>query len=359
MININNWVKQQISNKERIALPIMTHPGIEMIGKTVKEAVQDGEVHALAIEKLSEVYPTAATTVIMDLTLEAEAFGTPIEFQQDEMPHLLGRLVTNAEDIEALQVPDLSAGRIPEYLKANRLTVEATRNKPVFAGVIGPFSLAGRLYDMSEIMVACYTEPESIHCLLDKCNRFILNYCTELKKTGCSGVVIAEPAAGLLSNEDCIEFSSEYIKKIVETLQDDTFLVILHNCGNTGHCTEAMLYTGANAYHFGNAIEMTEALKSCPSDKLILGNADPVGVLKLLPAAEVKAYISGLLNRTSGYDNFVLSTGCDLPPHVPAENIAAFFEALKDYNDALESNKVQAEGINQEQLIPELCDTNN
>jgi len=334
MIDINNWVSEIISSQERIALPIMTHPGIEMIGRTVKDAVQLGEVHAQAIKKLNEVYPSAATTVIMDLTLEAEAFGAQIEFQEDEMPHLLGRLVSSSEEIKALQIPDLSAGRVPQYLLANRLTVEGNCNKPVFAGVIGPFSLAGRLFDMSEIMVACYIEPDTIHCLLDKCTQFILSYCTELKRIGCSGVVVAEPAAGLLSNEDCLEFSSIYIKKIVDALQDNTFLVILHNCGNTGNCTEAMLYTGANAYHFGNTIDMTEALKSCPKDKLIMGNVDPVGVLKLLSASEVKAYTGALLNRTAGFDNFVLSTGCDLPPHVPAENIRAFFDALKEFNHA-------------------------
>jgi uroporphyrinogen decarboxylase len=310
----------------------MTHPGIEMIGRSVKEAVQSGEVHAQAIKKLSEVYPSAATTVIMDLTVEAEAFGAPVEIQEDEMPHLRGRLVSNAAEVEALQVPDLSAGRIPQYLLANRLTVEWNHDKPVFAGVIGPFSLAGRLYDMSEIMVACYTEPETIHVLLDKCTRFIVKYCTELKRIGCSGVLIAEPAAGLLSNEDCIDFSSIYIKRIVEALQDNTFLVILHNCGNTGHCTDAMLFTGANAYHFGNAINMTEALRSCPKDKLIMGNVDPVGILKLLSASGVKAYVGDLLDKTAGFENFVLSTGCDLPPHVPEENIVAFFTALKEFN---------------------------
>lgn len=333
MINIDHWIHQQIKSNNRIAIPIMTHPGIEMIGKKVIDAVRDGEVHALAIKKLNEVYPTAATTVIMDLTVEAEAFGTKIEFQDNEMPHLLGRLVTCSEDIENLQVPDLSAGRIPQYLKANRLTVERTKDKPVFAGIIGPFSLAGRLYDMSEIMVACYTEPESINNLLEKCTKFLLTYCQELKKIGCSGVVIAEPAAGLLSNEDCQTLSSEFIKRIVEAVQDDSFLVILHNCGNQGHCTEAMLYTGANAYHFGNAIDMVEALKSCPKDKLIMGNIDPVGVMKQRSAEDVKAYTTDLLNRTSGFDNFVLSTGCDLPPHVPTKNIAAFFEALKEYNE--------------------------
>jgi uroporphyrinogen decarboxylase len=94
-----------------------------------------------------------------------------------------------------------------------------------------------------------------------------------------------------------------------------------------------MLYTGADAYHFGNAIDMVETLKVCPKDKLIMGNVDPVGIMKMKSGNEVKAYITDLLNKTSGFDNFVLSTGCDLPPHVPAENIIAFFEALNDYNN--------------------------
>lgn len=332
MINMKSWIAQQIENNTRISIPIMTHPGIEMIGKTVKDAVQNGDVHAQAIKKLAEVYPSAATTVIMDLTLEAEAFGCKIEFQENDMPHILGRLVASAEDIENLKVPDMNAGRMQEYLKANKLSVAMGFDKPVLAGVIGPFSLAGRLYDVSEIMMACYIEPDAIMMLLDKCTEFIINYCRELKAIGCSGVVVAEPAAGLLSNEDCQVFSSLYVKRLVDELQDDTFTIILHNCGNKGHCTEAMLYTGADAYHFGNAIDMVETLEYCPKDKLIMGNIDPVGVMKSKNPAEIKAYIADLLERTSEFNNFVLSTGCDLPPHVPAENIKAFFEALSEFN---------------------------
>lgn len=332
MINMKSWIAQQIENKTRISIPIMTHPGIEMIGKTVKDAVQDGEVHAQAIKKLAEVYPSAATTVIMDLTLEAEAFGCQIEFQENDMPHILGRLVASAEDIENLKVPDLNAGRMQEYLKANKLTVAMGIDKPVLAGVIGPFSLAGRLYDVSEIMMACYMEPDAIMLLLDKCTDFIIKYCRELKAIGCSGVVVAEPAAGLLSNEDCQMFSSEYVKRLVDELQDDSFTIILHNCGNRGHCTDAMIYTGADAFHFGNAIDMVETLKVCPKNKLIMGNVDPVGVMKMRTPIEIKAYLADLLERTSEHDNFVLSTGCDLPPHVPAENVEAFFEALIDFN---------------------------
>jgi len=332
MINMKSWIYQQLTNGTRISVTIMTHPGIEMIGKTVKDAVQNGEIHASAIKKLAEVYPSAATTVIMDLTLEAEAFGCQIEFQENDMPHILGRLLTSAEDIENLRVPDLNAGRMQEYLKANKLTVGMGLEKPVLAGVIGPFSLAGRLYDVSEIMMACYIEPDSVMMLLDKCTEFIIKYCHELKAIGCSGVVVAEPAAGLLANEDCEIFSSVYVKKIVDELQDETFTIVLHNCGNRGHCTEAMLSTGADAYHFGNAIDMVETLKTCPTDKLIMGNVDPVGIMKMKTPSEIKTFVSELLYKTAEFNNFVISTGCDLPPHVPAENIIAFFEALDEFN---------------------------
>lgn len=332
MVNMTAWANDLIKGPHRVAIPIMTHPGIEMINEKIINALQNGEIHALAIEKLNEVYPVAAKTVIMDLTLEAEAFGCNIEFQEDEMPHILGRLVTNAQEIEALRVPEITEGRVPHYILANKLTVESTTGKPVFAGVIGPFSLAGRLFDVSEIMMACYIEPDVIHLLLNKCTMFIINYCKALKNAGCAGVLVAEPAAGLLSNDDCLMFSSEYVKMIVDAVQDEYFTVILHNCGNSGHCNQATLYTGANAYHFGNAIDMVETLDYFPKDKLILGNVDPVGILKQSTPNEIKYYVTNLLKKTANYKNFILSTGCDLPPHVPAINIEAFFEALTEYN---------------------------
>src|SRR5690606_27512892 len=106
----------------------------------------------------------------------------------------------------------------------------------------------------------------------------------------------------------------------------------LHNCGNQGQCTQAMLDTGADAYHFGNAIDMVKTLHSCPADKIIMGNIDPVGVMKLQTASEVQISVSHLLKQTAEFKNFILSTGCDTPPKVPKENIDAFFAALKDFN---------------------------
>ena len=329
---MKKWIEQVMASEKRIALPIMTHPGIEYIGKTVREAVTDGEVHFAAIKALAERFPSAASTVIMDLTVEAEAFGAPILIADEEIPTVTGRLVSDAASVEALQVPSLEAGRVPEYLKANRLAAAQITDRPVLAGCIGPFSLAGRLYDMSEIMVAIYLEPDVIMALLDKCTAFLIDYCKALKATGVAGVVMAEPAAGLLSNEDHQMYATPYIKQIVDAVQDDDFTVILHNCGNTGQCTGAMVETGAAAMHFGNLVDIPQALTEVPSDILVMGNLDPVVVMQQATPEEVAAATTDLLEKTRGAKNFVISTGCDLPPAVPEANRTAFFAAVEAFN---------------------------
>lgn len=328
---MNRWVEETLKGKERQALLIMTHPGIEATGHTTREAVTDGAVHYEAIKNVLDTYPNMACTVIMDLTVEAEAFGAEIMMPEHEIPNVTGRLVSDWDSVDKLAVPTLDAARVPEYLKANKLAV-AHAGKPVFSGCIGPFSLAGRLYDMSEIMIGIYIDTDAVRLLLEKCTRFIIDYCKAFKALGATGVIIAEPAAGLLSNDDCLEYSTRYVRQIVEAVQDDDFVVVLHNCGNTGQCTDAMLKTGAAALHFGNAIDMKNALSECPESVLVMGNLDPVGLFKQASPQQVYQATATLLEETSSWKNFVISSGCDMPPGVPAENIEAFFRALADYN---------------------------
>lgn len=330
---MKKWIDSLMAAPKRVAVPIMTHPGIEYIGRTVREAVTDGEVHFEAIRALAERYPSAASTVIMDLTVEAEAFGAKILIPEHEIPTVTERLVSDAASVEALEVPSLDKGRVPEFLKANRLSAEHITDRPVLAGCIGPFSLAGRLYDMSEIMVAIYIEPEVIMALLDKCTAFLIDYCKALKATGVAGVVMAEPAAGLLSDEDHMMYATPYVKQIVDAVQDDDFTVILHNCGNMGQCTHAMVECGARALHFGNLVDIPQALQEVPEEMLVMGNLDPVNVMQQATPEAVAAATTDLLEKTAGAKNFVLSTGCDLPPEVPEVNIQAFFEALEKFNE--------------------------
>ncbi len=331
-LNMVQWRKAIITSNKHAAIPIMTHPGIDFINKRVIDAVTNGEVHYKAIKALADNFPTSAATIIMDLTVESEAFGCKITFGDHEVPAVAERLVCDEESVKKLKVPSLQTGRVQEYLKASRLAAENIHDRPVIGGCIGPFSLAGRLFDMTEIMTAAYIEPDTILELLEKCTQFLISYVIAMKNTGINGIVIAEPAAGLLDESMCDIFSSAFVKRIVEATQDENFLVILHNCGNTGHVTQSMVSTGAMGLHFGNRIDMVKTLNEVPNNILVMGNLDPVGAFKMSSAAEMNTLTTNLLRETINFPNFIISSGCDTPPGVPAENIKAFFESIDNFN---------------------------
>lgn len=124
-MELSLYIKDKLVSGKRVAIPIMTHPGIELLGKRVLDAVTNGEIHYHAIRTLNECFPqSAACTTIMDLTVEAEAFGARLSMSPNEVPSVCGRLLTGYADVEALQIPSVESGRMPQYLLADRLAAE-------------------------------------------------------------------------------------------------------------------------------------------------------------------------------------------------------------------------------------------
>lgn len=180
--------------------------------------------------------------------------------------------------------------------------------------------------------MALILDPDTVHQLLEKVTAFLIEYAKAFKNSGANGIIIAEPAAGLLSPQHCDEFSSAYVQKIVAAVQDDHFMIILHNCGNTKNLVDSMLSTGAMGFHFGNAVAMTDILPQVPADKIAFGNIDPARVFKNGSVADMQAQTLELLEQTAAFPNFVLSSGCDVPPGTPLENVAAFYQTLERFN---------------------------
>lgn len=330
--NMKAWMHHVLNTPQRVAVPVLTYPAAAMAGLNILEIVRKAEAHYACVKVIVENYPTAAAVTCMDLSVEAEAFGSQVAFTENEVPTVIEGVMRTIDEVEKVIVPDITKGRALEYVKAAGLTARAVNDRPTLAGMIGPVSLAGRLFDMTEMMVALMLEPEKTHVLLEKSTRYLVAYAQAFKAAGAHGILIAEPAAGLLSPQQCHAFSSHYVKMIVDAVQDEHFMVILHNCGQTINLVESMLSTGCMGYHFGNAVDMTRILPQIPAGAMALGNIDPVGVMKNGTATQVRERTQALLKKTAGYPNFVLSTGCDVPPGTPRENLDAFFLALEDFN---------------------------
>ncbi len=326
------FISQILSSGKRKAIPIMTSPGIELIGAKPRDVFQDGELQFKCIKALVAECPADMHVTFMDLSIEAEAFGSSITYSDHENPTVSAPLASDAGAIAALKVPAVGTKRTAEVIKCAKLCAE-NLERPTLCGIIGPYSLAGRLADMTEMMMLAAGEPETAHALLAKTTEFLTGYLKALKATGVAGVLIAEPAAGLLSPDMCQEFAADYVRKIIAGVKDESFMVVLHNCGKTEKQVDALRSTGADAIHVGNAVDILDILPQVPADYPVMGNLDPVNVFKTMDTDSVYRKTAELLERTSGYRNYVLSSGCDLPPAVPIANVKAFFRALNDYNN--------------------------
>jgi uroporphyrinogen decarboxylase len=323
------FVEYVLRQEKRLGLPILTYPGAALIGASVRDLVTRPQTQAAAQAALHQRHPSPFALTAMDLSAEAEAFGSKVLLTDTEIPTVIERLATTREAAEALVVPEPGARRTAVYLE----TVGELRKLPgkqfVFAGMVGPFSLASRLFGVGEALSLTVDDPDLMHLLVRKSAQFLTGYARAFRQAGADGVIVAEPTAGLLSPRALAAFSSAYVREMVAAVDDGHFTLVLHNCAAKLVHLPAVLQSGAKAFHFGAPMDLPAALQQAPADVVLCGNLDPAKVFVNGTPAEVGAAARQLLAATASHRNFVLSSGCDVPPGSPLANIAAFYEALR------------------------------
>ena len=330
--NMKQWVAEQIAAPRKKPLPVLSFPSIQMMGITVRDLISSSDKQAEGMKLIADREDTAASVSLMDLSLEAEAFGSTIRVSDDEVPTVIGALVTSEEEAEALEIPEIGTGRTGIYVEAIEKAVKLITDRPVLAGTIGPFSLAGRLIGVSEALVLCYEEPDMVHAVMEKATQFLIKYINAYKAVGADGVFMAEPLTGLLSPALEEEFSTPYVKRIVEATQTDEFGIFYHNCGNNVvQMADSLATLGVMGYHFGNVINVADILPKLPGDTIVMGNVDPARQLRNGTPESVRQATLDVMEACCGYPNFVISSGCDIPPMSPWENIEAFFGAVNEF----------------------------
>ena len=330
--NMKQWVADTIAAPTKQAVPVLSFPAVQLMDITVRDLISRSEYQAKGMKMVADKVASGASVSLMDLSVEAECFGSEIRVSDDEVPTVVGAIVTDEDEADALEVPAVGVCRTGIYIDAIAKASEMITDRPVFAGVIGPFSLAGRLMDVGEAMAYCYEEPDMVHTVLEKTTAFLIEYCNAYKAAGANGVVMAEPLAGMLSPNLAEEFSHPYVKQIVDAVQTDEFALIYHNCGdNVALMTDGIYGIGAMGYHFGNACRLADMIPSAPADVLVMGNVDPAGQINQGTPESVREATVKVMEECCHAPNFVISTGCDIPPMSPWANIEAFFAAAEEF----------------------------
>jgi len=331
MATIRNLI---LSSPQRLAVPVLSYPAAPLTGHTVRDLVTDPAAQVAVQQALRERYGLAVVLTPMDLSVEGEEFGASVRMTDHEIPSVSGRVVTSEAEIDRLAVPRVGAGRSAVYLEAVRRLAALPGRPPVLAGMIGPFSLAARLFGVGEALAETIERPAMLQVLVAKAAAFLTAYAAAFRQAGAAGVIIAEPTAGLVSPRATAEFSSGHLRRLIAAVADEHFEVILHNCGARLAHLPATLESGAQVCHFGRPMDLPAALARVPSGVVLGGNLDPAEVFVQASSDAVRQRTTALLAATRGRREFFISSGCDVPPDAPLANIDAFFAAVRDFNAA-------------------------
>ncbi len=318
-----------LKSTTRQIMPVATFPGAVASGRKVIEMVNDPKVQAEVSMALREKLGMPFWQSAMDLSVEAQAFGAQVRLVDDEVPTVMGRLISDAAGVRALQVPAVGAGRTNVYLDTVRILARQPDSPFVIGGCIGPFTLAGRLFGVSESLEFAMNEPEAMEELVGKATDFLIAYVNAFKKAGAKALFMAEPTAGLLSPKMLGRLSSPFVRRIVDAVEDGSFGIILHNCAAKTVHLPHILQSGATALHFGQPMDLAAAAKHVPGNVVVCGNLDPSGVFVGLQPAEITARTETLCRAIAGQRNVVISSGCDIPPNAPVAHIQAFMAAVR------------------------------
>ncbi len=318
-----------VSSNTRKAVPLAGYPAVQLTQSSVKQNIFNAELHARSLYKLVAATRPDMVFTMMDLSVEAGALGLPVRFPLDDTATVEEHPVACINDLNQFKVLDpIYDGRLWVYLEATRILAQKL-DVAIGAYVTGPFTLAGLMIGATEIAIASLDNPELVAATLTLCEQVCIQYAKAFEASGADVICVVDPTSVMLSPDLFDQFAGSSVANVVRRLN---LPGVLHVCGDTTHLIDRMCRTGVQALSLDTGVDIPAILPRVPPDIVIMGNIDPVGVMLNGSPGDVRDAVFGLLEATSRFPNFILSTGCDLPVDTPIANIASFCDAARDYS---------------------------
>ena len=328
-------VREAYSNGRRLVAPLMGFPGLQMIDSNIKVAQQNYGIHFNAIKALVKEFEPDVAFPLMDLSVEVNALGRYTVFPKEDTP-TVPKDTFGFEELEKLKNIGITYDtRLLGYVETVKLMHISLKEETVIgAYVAGPYSMAGLIMGADNASLATILEPDKLDELCKFTTERILEYIRLLTSAGAQAICILEPSSVMLGPDEFERFSARYVKDICNNYKYSDISIIYHVCGNTMHLTEMMVDSGVDALSLDSpsaGIDLPAAAKRIKNETILIGNIDPTGTILTGTPEQLEEEVIQLLKSMDFFENFVLSTGCDLPQKVPLENITAFMKAGKNY----------------------------
>lgn len=317
-------------------MPITMMFACDRIGAQYRDYATDYQVLVNGQSQTAAEFDFDYVNTMSDPAGEAADVGAPVKYFPDQPPALdeANALLADKGRLRDLKVPDpFTSPRMSNRLRALALHCQSGNQERLIEGWIeGPIAEAADLRGINNLMMDFYDDPGFVTELFDFVLELELAFAKAQVASGAELMGVGDAAASLAGPNIYKDFVWPYEKRMIEGLQSLGARTRLHICGNTRPILGFLGRLGCDIVDLDWMAPLAEARAAMGPRQVLLGNVDPVRVLRNGTAEEVYAAVAEC-HRQAG-DRFIVSAGCEVVRDTPVENLRAMLRYAREHSVA-------------------------
>ena len=174
-------------------------------------------------------------------------------------------------------------------------------------------------------MMDFFDDPAFIQELFEFTLQMGLQFARAQVEAGVDLIGVGDAAASLVGPQIYEQYVWSYEKRLVEGVHAMGARVRMHICGNINAILEKVGELNCDIVDLDFMVPVADARQAMGDDQILLGNIDPVRVVREGTPESIKAAISKCHEEAG--PRFIVGAGCEIPRGTPAANL----RAMTDY----------------------------
>ena len=313
-------------------MPITMMFAADQIGRRYLDYAMDSRILAEAQIHTAEIFGFDHVSSISE-SREAPDCGAEVEYFDDQPPSVVHcrALLTDKTVLARLRAPDPAAGkRMSDRLNGLRLLKECVGSDKIIEGwVEGPCAAAADLRGLSNLMVDFYDDPAFVRDLFEFVLDLGVRFALAQLEVGADIIGIGDSPASLVGPQIYRDFVIPFENRLVAGIHAVGGRVRLHICGNTRPLLADMGRLGCDIVDLDSMTPLSGARAQMPSGQVLLGNVDPVRVVRDGSPESVYAAVAECHGQAGA--RFIVGAGCEIPRGTPSANLKALVSYARNH----------------------------
>jgi len=309
-------------------MPITMMFAADISGIKYRQYVSDYRMLVEAQLRVAEKFDFDYVSVISDPAREAADVGAEIQLFDDQPPAFKedNAFLSDKSRLNGLKIPDpLGGGRMTDRIHGIALFKQKIGNEKLIEGWIeGPVAEAADLRGINTLMLDFFDDPAFVKDLFEFVLEMELRFAKAQLEAGADLIGIGDAAASLVGPHVYNEFVWPYEKRMVDGVHAMGGKVRLHICGNTSRILSGMGRLGCEIVDLDFLADMAQGRAQMGPDQVLLGNIEPVGVLRNQTPEKIHETIAAC-HKAAG-PRYIVGAGCEVPRDTPEANLRALCE---------------------------------